>query len=1562
MLRISKRILATILATAMVFTMADYSGIHLLVENVSASTDQNKYSDSKVVNEEIIPDTELRNALKDIISNGNDLTFKELKEYEGDLDLSNYPQIQEVTGLGYMRLVKNMDLSTLSKVKKIDKYEFQMCNLTSIKLPENLEEIDEAAFYRCESLETVVLPDGLKKIHNDAFSRCTKLNNVTLPESLIKIGNGAFSVCESLESIKIPDYINAALENSSDDSVNGLGTGVFDGCTALSNVTFGAAMTAIPAGFFRGTKALRKIAIPEQIIDIRNNAFGESGLYSIDLSKNTKMTTISGNVFNGCSSLYKVILPKSIERIEERAFWGTSVYDSDIFKGLDKLTYIGDYAFLGCKFIEINMPDNIETIGFEAFKKCSLLQKVNFGEYTHEIKENTILSIGSEAFIECYNLTDVHFPSENQDNINFGIEILSKAFKNATNLHNVNFTSSITLIGESAFENCGAIKKEEVCEGRRSVYISKKDIHKTYQEGDTEYRYYTYGNGQEYYELNIGYFNQENFRDSYNKYDSDIEVVLCVPGANKQKVYTHSYTGLEDIDLSNNNRTVFGKNVFKGCINLKTVKLPTEMTEVPEGMFDNCFSNLYGSDDRTVSSLKRENDTWYVGLNKVEFPSKLKKIGVKAFYQCKNLELNNKLPESLEIIEKDAFSGCENIGKLNLPYNLVKIGNNAFNNCSRIIDGVVSKKRGLTECDASALSKIEYIGGGAFANCPFTNFIMNKEGKIKNIMSGTFSNCQFLKDVRFCDSVENVQNNSMSNDVSLKYIDIPDICTINQNFAYGVLTIPVKYRDSFSELSDSCIVKMTEDNISYVPQFSLSVRVVNKDQVVRVNSEVVLPFYTIQKETWNKIKLVKIGDTKLEYDQDNDSFSGIMDELPMSVTADLNFSHNISATNWTGSGKVNIIAPRIQGKYEADDVPVTVEGDISFILGKGDSGYYVNPCAVSGLYLVDVQANPCKEIIADDSLYINSTNNKKSYRIKPNFIPESNDSDMTDKIEWKVETGEEFISYTVSGDGKYIDVKTSGTGCGTSKIVVKAGTIIKTIYVYNVIPGTISSVKDENNKEIANKGNVDIILLDKTKITATLSYQLDVPSGYEDKISYTSDDESVVKVCNVEEKDGVTECELEAVGMGKAVITVKSKAGEAVRTFNVVVSSDNLKLVVKDQNDNIVESGNRLDLLNTNGIKYKYEFNENIANKMLTSVVEDDSIVEVRNIDTNRMTFTLVGKKTGKTKVTIYPAIGNEKCGVTYEVVVDGDISKITLENKSIELDSTYCILTSVTNVFNQSIKDDIMSNMSSITTNTLKFTSSNENVATVDNWGNVTIISLPDDNSKVTISCCAMRGGEIVNNTTRTVTVTPTKKKVSNIVYSGNTNITVNEKTKIDLSFEPVNSMYKGVEVSYVNDGKNFVSYDYKDKEKAIYVTGKKAGKAAIKVRVKLENNVYIEKIIEFNVSDKITDTTKNSISDISDTKNLNKIIKLKVKRGKKKATLTWSKISGITGYQIQMSKNGKKYKTIKFIKKSSTSKFIKKKLKSKKKVYFKIRTYIQSGKQKKYGKWSKVKAVRIK
>lgn len=93
------------------------------------------------------------------------------------------------------------------------------------------------------------------------------------------------------------------------------------------------------------------------------------------------------------------------------------------------------------------------------------------------------------------------------------------------------------------------------------------------------------------------------------------------------------------------------------------------------------------------------------------------------------------------------------------------------------------------------------------------------------------------------------------------------------------------------------------------------------------------------------------------------------------------------------------------------------------------------------------------------------------------------------------------------------------------------------------------------------------------------------------------------------------------------------------------------------------------------------------------------------------------------------------------------------------------------------------------------------------------------------------------------------------------------------------------------------------------------------------------------------------------------------KVKAGKKSATVSWKKVSGVTGYQIQYS-TSKKFtkKTTKkvTIKKNKTVKTTIKKLKSKKKYYVRIRTYKNvkfGGKTVKvYSPWSKVKTVKVK
>lgn len=85
-------------------------------------------------------------------------------------------------------------------------------------------------------------------------------------------------------------------------------------------------------------------------------------------------------------------------------------------------------------------------------------------------------------------------------------------------------------------------------------------------------------------------------------------------------------------------------------------------------------------------------------------------------------------------------------------------------------------------------------------------------------------------------------------------------------------------------------------------------------------------------------------------------------------------------------------------------------------------------------------------------------------------------------------------------------------------------------------------------------------------------------------------------------------------------------------------------------------------------------------------------------------------------------------------------------------------------------------------------------------------------------------------------------------------------------------------------------------------------------------------------------------------------------VKAGKKKATITWKRQSGISGYEVLMStKKNSGYKTIKIIKKASTVKYTKTGLKKGKTYYFKVRTHKTVNGKKVYGGSSNIRGVKI-
>ena len=92
------------------------------------------------------------------------------------------------------------------------------------------------------------------------------------------------------------------------------------------------------------------------------------------------------------------------------------------------------------------------------------------------------------------------------------------------------------------------------------------------------------------------------------------------------------------------------------------------------------------------------------------------------------------------------------------------------------------------------------------------------------------------------------------------------------------------------------------------------------------------------------------------------------------------------------------------------------------------------------------------------------------------------------------------------------------------------------------------------------------------------------------------------------------------------------------------------------------------------------------------------------------------------------------------------------------------------------------------------------------------------------------------------------------------------------------------------------------------------------------------------------------------------------KAKGSKKAIALTWAKVKGVKGYQIQVAtdKKFKKNKKTVTIKKQKTTKKTVKKLKAKKKYFVRIRTYktkkIKGKNTKVYSSWSKAKSVKTK
>ncbi len=164
--------------------------------------------------------------------------------------------------------------------------------LTSIRIPEGVDEIGVRTFVGCSALTSVELPTTLRTIGAYAFLSCSILDNVTLPHGLTFLGYSSFRHCSSLTSIEIPSTVTTIFNLA------------FSVCTSLYEVKIQNGVTRIPEGTFRECSALTSIIVPGSVNELGDSAFEDSGLVAIYFDGNAP--SIGVDVFAGTASGFNV--------------------------------------------------------------------------------------------------------------------------------------------------------------------------------------------------------------------------------------------------------------------------------------------------------------------------------------------------------------------------------------------------------------------------------------------------------------------------------------------------------------------------------------------------------------------------------------------------------------------------------------------------------------------------------------------------------------------------------------------------------------------------------------------------------------------------------------------------------------------------------------------------------------------------------------------------------------------------------------------------------------------------------------------------------------------------------------------------------------------------------------------------------------------------------------------------------------------------------------------------------------------------------------------------------
>ncbi|MGX8850249.1 leucine-rich repeat protein [Amedibacillus sp. YH-ame10] len=202
-----------------------------------------------------------------------------------------------------------------------------------------------------------------------------------------------------------------------------------------------------------------------------------------------------------------------------------------------------------------------------------------------------------------------------------------------------------------------------------------------------------------------------------------------------------------------------GKYAFAGNSRLKSIRLPKNIRSLSYGTFFDCMSLtevVLPEGMETIGSVAFGNCK---SLTTIQLPSTLVSLDSNAFSDCVMLA-SIELPEGLTTIGSGAFSGCLSLSSVQLPSTLLSISQSAFKDC------IVLQTIDLPE-------NLIAIGYGAFTGC--TSLVDIKiPPKVTEISDATFSGCSSLTSIYIADTINSIGGYAFSGCISLEEVYISD--------------------------------------------------------------------------------------------------------------------------------------------------------------------------------------------------------------------------------------------------------------------------------------------------------------------------------------------------------------------------------------------------------------------------------------------------------------------------------------------------------------------------------------------------------------------------------------------------------------------------------------------------------------------------------------------------------------------------------------------------------------------------------------------------------------------